>query len=189
MSDTGDKNDTPPLTANAVTRPEPESPSKNQSEIIPPGLDSALRASGIDPKDPTVTRALEISLMMFSGSLPLAPPPILKEYQSIKPEIVDKLIEWTETQAAHRRDLERTRTERSENRFDRGQKIAAAVALGGLILAAAEGVFGNPWVAAVIAIVAIGGPTAAIIMARNMRAQQTPKPPTPPAPLTHPPAQ
>jgi uncharacterized membrane protein len=127
--------------------------------------------------------------MMFSGSLPLAPPPILKEYQSIKPELVDKLIEWTEKQATHRRDLERIRTERSENRFDRGQKIAASVALGGLILAAGEGILGNPWVAAIIAVVAIGGPTAAIIMARNMRTQQTPTSPTPPAPVTQPPAQ
>src|SRR5947209_20303268 len=47
----------------------------------PPALDSALRNLGIDTRDPNVSKALEISLtMMFSGSLPLPPPAILKEY-------------------------------------------------------------------------------------------------------------
>jgi hypothetical protein len=56
---------------------------------------------------------------------------------------------------------------KEDNRFDRGQWIAASVALGGLALASIVGIIGNPWVAGVIAIVAVGGPTAAVAMAVN----------------------
>jgi hypothetical protein len=147
------------------------------SEVIPTSLDTALRSVGIDPKDPNISRAVEISLtMMFSGSLPLAPPPILREYGNIKPELVDKLVEWTEEQGKHRRALEKLRTEGSETRLDRGQYIGAAVAIGGLCLASAVGIFGNMWVGMVIAIVAIGGPTAAIILAQNFNKQSNAQP-------------
>jgi uncharacterized membrane protein len=142
---------------------------KKQLEIIPPALDTALRTAGIDTGDPNVFRALEISLtMMFSGSLPLPPPLILKEYESVHPGLVAKFVEWTEQQSAHRKTLEKTKTDRSENRLDRGQVIAACVALGGLVLASVEGIWGNAWVAAIIAIVSVGGPTAAIWFARNI---------------------
>lgn len=161
----------------------PPKPAAAQPEIIPPALDSVLRSAGIDPRDPNVSKALEVSLtMMFAGSLPLAPPPILKEYQNIKPELVDKLVGWTETQSAHRRELEKTRVDRSENRLDRGQWIAATVALGGLFLATIEGILGNAYVAGVMAVVAIGGPTAAIWLARNVRGQPPAPPPTTPTP-------
>ena len=116
-------------------------PPQNKLEIIPPVLNSVLRNAGIDPRDPSVSKALEVSLtMMVGGALPLAPPPILKEYQNVKPELVDKIVEWTETQSIHRRALEKTRSDRSENRLDRGQWIAATVALGGLLLATIEGI-------------------------------------------------
>jgi hypothetical protein len=47
------------------------------TEIIPPALDTALRTAGVDTRDPNVSRAIEISLMMYSGTLPLPPPPVL----------------------------------------------------------------------------------------------------------------
>jgi len=117
---------------------------------------------------------------MFGGSLPLPPPSILKEYQEIDPALVGKIIQWTELQSDHRKTLEKLRTERSENRFDRGQWIAATVAIGGLCLAALLGKFGNPWVAVAIAVVSVGGPTAAIWLAHNVRNPPTPSPPVPP---------
>jgi uncharacterized membrane protein len=157
---------------------------QGKTEIIPPALDSALRNVGIDPRDPAVSRAIEISLTMamFSGSLPLPPPEILKEYDSVHAGLSDKLIEWTERQSEHRRLLETKRTDRTEDRYDRGQRIAAGVALGGLFLSSIVGIWGNPWVAGVMAIVAVGGPTAAIWLARNIRSpsSQLPKPPISP---------
>jgi uncharacterized membrane protein len=161
----------------------PNEPSGKQQELIPAALDSALRTAGIDTSDPNVSRALEISLtMMFSGSLPLPPPPILKEYESLRPGLVDKFVEWTEQQANHRRSLEAENARRTQDRFDRGQLIAASVAIGGLFISGAVGIFGNPWTSAIIAIVAVGGPTAAIWLARNVRTQQPKSPTLPPAP-------
>jgi uncharacterized membrane protein len=105
--------------------------------------------------------------MMFSGSLPLPPPSVLAEYNAAYPGLVDKIVEWTEIQRQHRQALERQTAEGSERPMNRGQLIAATVAIWGLTLAAAVGIFGNPYVATVIAIVAIGGPTAALLLARN----------------------
>lgn len=180
---------------NANGKPQPQDKpaeivaTPERQEIVPPALETALRQIGVDPRDPNVSKALEISLtMMFSGSLPLAPPPILKEYASIRPELVDKLVEWTEKQADHRRDLERLRTQGSEKRQFRAQWIGAVVALGGLVLAAYVGHYSAP-TAIAIALVAIGGPTAAIWLAHNMRRPEPPKPPTapiPPAPTKSP---
>jgi uncharacterized membrane protein len=192
MSDHSNKNGNEAPKSSGQT-PAESAPAQNQPELIPPALDSVLRNVGINPQDPAVSKALEVSLttmMMYGGSLPLAPPQILKEYQKIKPELVDKFVEWTEAQSAHRRELEKTRVDRSERRLDRGQFIAAAVAIGGLFLSTVEGIGGNAYVAAVMAVVAIGGPTAAIWLARNLRTQQqqqAAKPPTPGPPTTEPP--
>ena len=154
--------------------------------IVPPDLESVLRNVGLDPKDPNVSKALEISLtMMFSGSLPLASAPILKEYGNIRPELIDKLVEWTELQSSHRREMERKRTEGSERRLDRAQLIGAVVATGGLVLAATAGNYSAP-TAIAIALVAVGGPTAAIWLAHNMRRSPPPVPPTPPSPPSKP---
>src|SRR5262245_41312036 len=132
------------------------------AEIIPPALDTALRQAGVNTQDPNVTKAIEISLMILRGSLPLPPPVLLQEYNSAFPGVVQKIIAWTEEQRQHRMELERLRAQGSERRLNRGQWVAAAVALGGLLLATAVGIWGNPWVASIIAIVSVGGPTAAV---------------------------
>jgi uncharacterized membrane protein len=148
-------------------------PSKPQ-EVIPPGLDTVLRTAGIDPT-PEVTKAIEISLMMFRGSLPLPPPPILSEYEKTFPGLTEKIVAWTEEQRIHRQALERQRTDGAEKRMDRGQYIAGGVAIWGLTMAAVAGVWSAP-VGVVIAIVAIGGPTAAIWLARSGGQPQSPPP-------------
>src|ERR1700730_5856526 len=169
----GEKSKLPNKTAETVAAPQ-------HQEIVPSVLESALRNVGVDPNDRNVSKALAISLtMMFSGSLPLAPPQILKEYGNIRPELIDKLIEWTEQQSAHRRNLETLRTEGSERRMYRAQYIGAAVALGGLSLAAYVAHY-SAAAAIAIALVSVGGPTAAIWLAHNMRRQSPPIPPTPP---------
>jgi uncharacterized membrane protein len=107
--------------------------------------------------------------MMYSGSLPLPPPPVLSAYDEAFPGLVEKLISWTEEQRNHRFKLERAHAERSETRLDRGQWIAGIVAIGGLVLASIVGVVGSSSAATVIAIVAVGGPTAAIAIASRQR--------------------
>jgi|SRR5712691_2931250 len=134
MMNSPDGNPNPQSTlTTAEQSPEKQTPS---TEIIPPALDTALRTAGVDTRDPNVSKAIEISLLMFSGSLPLPPPTVMAEYNSAFPGLVEKIVSWTEEQRQHRMRLERVRTEGSEARFDRGQWIAGAVALGGLALVA-----------------------------------------------------
>jgi uncharacterized membrane protein len=144
--------------------------SKSIPELVPPALDGVLEAAGVDLKNPQVTKALEISMsfMVARGSLPLPPAEILAEYEREFPGLGQKLIGWTEQQRGHRQSLERQRAEGSEPRMDRGQLIAASVAITGLLVGGAVGIFGSAWAAGIIAIVAIGGPTAAIWLASTM---------------------
>lgn len=150
--------------------PDPEKPKPTSpSEILPPSLDKALRTAGVNLQDPDVTKTLEISLkmMMARSSLPLPPPAVLSDYNKEFPGLVDKIVLWTEEQRQHRMILENQVTTRAENRMDRGQLIAAGVAVIGLCLAALVGIVGNPYVAAAIGVVSTGGPTAAVYLARG----------------------
>lgn len=158
-------------------KPKPTSP----SELLPPSLDKALRTAGVNPQDPDVTKTLEISLnmMMARGSLPLPPAAVLSDYNEEFPGLVDKIVQWTDDQRQHRMTLEMRTTIGAEKRMDRGQLIAAGVAGMGLCLAALVGVIGNPYVASVIAIVSIGGPTAAVYLARGSATPRLPAPSPP----------
>jgi uncharacterized membrane protein len=115
--------------------------------------------------------------MLFRGQLPLPPPPILAEYEKHFPGLCDKLVGWTEAQRSHRQALERQRTDGQEIRMNRGQLIAGGVAIWGLTMAALAGAW-SPTVGVAIAIVSIGGPTAAIWLARNTGGAKTPQLPT-----------
>jgi uncharacterized membrane protein len=145
-------------------------PPRQQPEIILPALDGALRSAGVDPQNPEVTKALEVgfSLMVATGSLPVPPASILAEYNATIPGLGDKIIVWTEEQRKHRQGLEKQRTDGAERRMDRGQLITAVAAIWGLTMAAAVGIFGSPYVGITLAVVSIGGPTAAIWFAKGM---------------------
>lgn len=136
-------------------------------EIIPPELESELRSLGVDPRDPHISKVVELTLMVFGGPIP--PPSFLAAYDKVVPGLAQRIIGWTEQQRDHRQALERQRVDGSERRMNRGQIIGASVAILGLPLAALVGIFGHPFVASVIAIVSVGGPTAAAIMALAFR--------------------
>lgn len=91
---------------------------------------------------------------------------MLREYSEAVPGLGERIIGWVEQQSEHRRTLENLRTKGAEDRMKRGQVLAAAVAAIGLIVSGVDAIFGNPWAAAIIAIVAVGGPTAAVALTR-----------------------
>jgi uncharacterized membrane protein len=102
----------------------------------------------------------------------------LAEYNATIPGLGDKTVVWTEEQRKHRQSLEKQRTDGSERRMDRAQISAAAIAVWGLTMAAAVGIFGSLYVGIALAIVSIGGPTAAIWLARGMNQKaSSPLPP------------
>jgi hypothetical protein len=74
--------------------------------------------------------------------------------------------------------LEIARAKREDSRLDRAQIFTAVVAVCGLLASAVVGVFGNPIVASILAIVSIGGPTAAVWLARGRASDEDNSPPS-----------
>ena len=142
-------------------------------DILPRVLDGALRSAGLDISDPKISRAVEVTMMVASGPLPLPPPDILEAYEIRFPGLVDRFIGWTEEQRQHRFANETERTRREENRLDRAQIFTASIAVCGLIGATVVGIYGNAIVASILAIVSVGGPTAAVYLARYHGSNQT----------------
>lgn len=143
-----------------------ETPAPSGTTTVPTVLGDALRAAGIDPNDPKVFRALEVTFMSISGSSSLPPAILLHQWEPLYPGITRKFVEWAEKQSAHRQTIERQRADRSEDRQDRSQAITERAMYLGLILAAVVGIWGSWIVGSVLAIVSIGGPTAATALAR-----------------------
>jgi uncharacterized membrane protein len=86
---------------------------------------------------------IRVSSISARGTLPLPPPQLLAEYQDVLPDLPQRLINWTETQSAHRRELEMLQAEGQEKRMNRGQSGALAVSVIGLVIAGIVGVYGN----------------------------------------------
>jgi Cu/Ag efflux pump CusA len=90
---------------------------------------------------------------------------MLHAYDEYKPGMGMEVVEWLKDQTRHRQGLERNRTDGSERRLNRSQIFAFVIAMVGLVIAAIAS-YWSTFVAAVIAIVAVGGPSAASILAR-----------------------
>ena len=122
-----------------------------------------------DSEDSETRRALirQIQTVAYQGPIP--PPEMLADYDNMVPGLADRIVRKWEEQQEHRQKLERTAVERDEERMDRSQKYALAVALAGLGMAAALGLAGaNPWIAGVIAVVAVGGPASAVLIGQSL---------------------
>jgi uncharacterized membrane protein len=142
--------------------------------IVPSALIEALKQAGLDPSDPRFSRALEITSLSISGSTNFPPAVLLQQWEPLYPGITAKFVKWTEEQAAHRRSLEKQEFVRSQRRQDRAQFITAGAMYLGLVLSAIVGIFGHPFASAVLAIVSIGGPTAATALAHRVPQQSSP---------------
>ena len=102
-----------------------------------------------------------------NGQGPLPSPAILREYGAINPELPTLVVRQFVAQSTHRMELETLVTHGSERRMNRGQIFTFAVTAFGLGLSALVGIHGSALVASILAIVAIGGPTTAFVLART----------------------
>jgi uncharacterized membrane protein len=123
----------------------------------------------LDPTDPRVARTHElgISAFMAPSPLPLPPPELMRAYENTIPGLGMKLVQWTEAQADHRRSIELLILEGVERRKHRGQLSVLIASLLGLSVTGIVALYGNPAAAAVIGIVAVGGPVATVWLARR----------------------
>ena len=151
------------------SRPEESARGASPEPTLPADIGQTLRAAGLDPSDPNFIRVLAISLKFFSGQHALPPAEHVAPWEELYPGISAKIVQWTEEQGAHRRALEKERTNRAEERMDRSQRNALIVAIVGLILAAIVGVTGSAFAAAAIALFAVGGPATTLALAARSK--------------------
>ncbi|MBL4540178.1 MAG: DUF2335 domain-containing protein [Rhodobacteraceae bacterium] len=108
---------------------------------------------------------------------PLLPPQILAQYGEVVEGLPARLVEWTERESQHRRDMEIRAFEEARILRLRSQAIGAGVAGLGILVAGYVAVAGTgagaPLVAGVIAIVSVGGPFAARLLAERWRGAAT----------------
>ena len=108
-----------------------------------------------------------VTMMAISAtSSPLPSPAVLADYARIDPVLPAKFTDQFVAQGAHRMQLEDLVTRGSERRQNLGQLLTFTLAISGLGLAALCGIFGNPIVGSILAIVSVGGPMAAFVLAR-----------------------
>jgi uncharacterized membrane protein len=140
-------------------------PASDQGRIpLPADAERRLAAIGVNPNDPSIRTAVLIG-SAFAGPLP--PPDVLAEYRRVHSGLPEKIITWTEEQRRHRMACEEMALAGSEARMNRGQIPTFCLAALGLCLSAAVGVAGSAVVGSVLAVVSIGGPTAAFVLART----------------------
>lgn len=140
-----------------------ELPSMVTTEII-----EQLKSLGIDISDPTAQLVIKQvrALSLYQGSLP--PPELLEHYNRTIPGLGNRLIDNWDSQICHRQSLEAQMTEKAQARMDRSQRNALIVAVSGMILSAFVGIWGHWFAAAVLAVVSVGGPSAAMLLARHL---------------------
>ena len=103
---------------------------------------------------------------------PLPSPEVLAEFDEVVPGLAERIVVAWETQTAHRQSLEVGAVGRSDRRKDRAQIFSFATSIAGVIAAGLVGVHGH-WSAAIgIAAVAVGGPGAALYLARSLPARR-----------------
>lgn len=106
---------------------------------------------------------------------PLLPPRLLKEYDEVVPGLAVKLVEWTEAESDHRRNMEKLAFDATRSLQGKGQWFGLTVSILGLCLAALIVLLSpTKWsalVAIVVAIVSVGGPFAARFLAARFNRQ------------------
>lgn len=141
----------------------------------PEPLDSTETTAVITPEDlakiPEAVRP-QVEMLMHRVEMirsPLLPPELLQRYDNVIPGLAEKLVRWTEEESEHRRGLERSSLETERTFRNRGQFIGLGVAIFGLGAAAGVAISTNSIAgtiaAGVIAIVGVGGPFAARVLA------------------------
>jgi uncharacterized membrane protein len=131
-------------------------------DILPPETAEAFREIGIDTAEKA---ARVIALTASISRSPFPSPVMLKAYDDYRPGTGPEVMEWIKDQTRHRQSLERKRTDRSENRLDRAQRNSFVIGLFGLALAAGIS-YWSTLVGIVIAVVSVGGPASATVVAR-----------------------
>lgn len=164
-SDDPPNDNPPPLDQNKSKSDLVETPTESQ---FINAIREILGELGINEDDPRAKIVLTEVQTLVSYRGPIPPPHMLADYDEIYPGLATRIITAWDEQRAHRQRLESQTVSGSETRMDRSQHNALIVSLVGLLIAGAVGIWGSWVAAAIIALVAVGGPSAATVLARYM---------------------
>lgn len=78
-----------------------------------------------DLRNNTVNQPHRPQMLMAQFSSPLPPPEILANYDKAQPGLINKIIETTETESNHRRELEKQKLLAEVNNLQRGDELIA----------------------------------------------------------------
>jgi uncharacterized membrane protein len=99
------------------------------------------------------------------------PPRLLRDLEEAMPGAGREVLDLTKARANHRMQLERDDSDASRRGMQRGQFLGALIACLGLLLAAAVATTAKTtaamFVASVIAVVGVGGPSVAMALAKH----------------------
>jgi uncharacterized membrane protein len=157
-----------------------ETLSQDDISLLPPHL-RAVVEQGLRGGAKITVETLE-SLSAYSGPFP--PPELLAEFDRVLPGSARRLLDWTERQIDHRQRLESEQVAGSERRMDRGQIFGFGVALVALIAAVVIATLGpTSWHTSLcaigVALIGVGGPAAARMLARRFPMSPGPSPQNP----------
>ncbi|HNM42790.1 DUF2335 domain-containing protein [Plasticicumulans sp.] len=97
-----------------------------------PDLPAAV-ADDLSTINSAAAHMVQVAAQAFSGPLP--PPDLLEHYQRIQPDLVERLMRLTESEAAHRHALETQALAASERIEARGQRYGLLIGLAALAVA------------------------------------------------------
>jgi uncharacterized membrane protein len=135
---------------------------KSLPDIIPPEAVEVLRKAGIDSPEKA---AAVITVAASVSRSPYPSPEMLRAYEDFRPGMADQVLQQVHEQRKHRQNLEKLRTKGSERRMNHAQRNSLIIAILSIFLAAGAAYY-STIVAGVIAVVGVGGPSAATILAR-----------------------
>lgn len=113
---------------------------------------AATRAPEPHIPDQQIRRIVQAQFTQMSYSGPFPPSSEMRAYEDISPGFAAEVIALTRTQIEHRQSLETKALDASVEQARRGQHIAGLVALAGLLVAGAVGIWGNPLVGGAVAL-------------------------------------
>jgi len=140
----------------------------NPAKGLQPDDVRVLQQLGLDVESPhALAEAIELLSTVTMSRSPYPSAEMLTGYERFRSGFADRIIDKIDAQTRHRQRLEEERVFKDERRRDRGQIFGFITAITGLVVSALIALQGGSFVvASIIAIVAVGGPSAANLLAR-----------------------
>jgi uncharacterized membrane protein len=127
-----------------------------------------LQQLGLDVESPhAIAEAIELLSTVTMSRSPYPSAEMLSGYEQFRSGFADRILDKIDAQTTHRQRLEEARVFKDERRRDHSQIFGFVTAIAGLSVSALITLQGGSFlVASIIAIVAVGGPSAANVLAR-----------------------